>query len=81
MSDPVLVTERLELWQPVAGDLPDLHAMMQSEVTRRFFGAWEATLADKLAAGEAQIDGSQAKLVEFLSMMDTFEFWFNIVTP
>ncbi len=41
----------------------------------------EATLADKLAAGEAQIDGSQAKLVEFLSMMDTFEFWFNIVTP
>lgn len=43
---PVLVTERLELWRPLAADLPDLHAMMQHEVTRRFFGAWEATLAD-----------------------------------
>lgn len=43
---PVLVTERLELWRPVAADLPELHAMMQDDVTRRFFGAWEATLAD-----------------------------------
>jgi alkyl sulfatase BDS1-like metallo-beta-lactamase superfamily hydrolase len=41
----------------------------------------EAKLADKLSAGEAQISGSPEKLVEFLSLMDTFEFWFNIVTP
>jgi alkyl sulfatase BDS1-like metallo-beta-lactamase superfamily hydrolase len=41
----------------------------------------EAKLADKLAAGEAQISGNPEKLVEFLSLMDTFEFWFNIVTP
>lgn len=41
----------------------------------------EATLVDKLAAGEAKIEGSQEKLVEFLSLMDNFEFWFNIVTP
>ena len=41
----------------------------------------EAKLADKLAAGEAQISGNPEKLMEFLSMMDTFEFWFNIVTP
>ncbi len=41
----------------------------------------EAKLADKLAAGEAQISGSPEKLMEFLSLMDTFEFWFNIVTP
>jgi len=41
----------------------------------------EANLTDKLAAGEAKIEGSQEKLVEFLSLMDTFEFWFNIVTP
>ncbi len=40
-----------------------------------------AKLADKLATGEANIEGSQEKLVEFLSLMDTFEFWFNIVTP
>lgn len=41
----------------------------------------DATLADKLAAGEATIDGSQEKLAEFLSLMDNFTFWFNIVTP
>lgn len=41
----------------------------------------EATLADKLAAGEVKIEGNQAKLVEFLSLMDNFEFWFNIATP
>ncbi len=38
-------------------------------------------MADKLAAGEAVIEGSREKLVEFLSLLDTFEFWFNIVTP
>ena len=41
----------------------------------------EATLADKLASGEVKIDGSQEKLIEFLSLIDNFEFWFNIVTP
>ncbi len=41
----------------------------------------EATLADKAAAGEAQVEGSREKLVEFLSLLDNFEFWFNIVTP
>jgi alkyl sulfatase BDS1-like metallo-beta-lactamase superfamily hydrolase len=34
-----------------------------------------------MAAGEAEIAGSQEKLVEFLSMLDSFEFWFNIATP
>ena len=41
----------------------------------------EATLAEKMAAGEAAIEGSQEKLIEFLSLLDTFEFWFNIATP
>ena len=46
MSSPVLTTERLELWRPVASDPADLCAMMQSEVTRRFLGSWEPTPAD-----------------------------------
>ena len=41
----------------------------------------EASLADKLATGEANIVGSQEKLIDFLSLMDNFEFWFNIVAP
>ncbi|WP_374687824.1 alkyl/aryl-sulfatase [Promineifilum sp.] len=41
----------------------------------------ETTAAEALAAGEATIDGDPQKLVEFLSLLDTFEFWFNMVTP
>ena len=41
----------------------------------------EVTLAEEMAAGKASIDGNPEKLVEFLSLLDTFEFWFNIVTP
>ncbi|MFN8499331.1 MAG: alkyl sulfatase dimerization domain-containing protein [Anaerolineae bacterium] len=41
----------------------------------------EVTAPQLLATGEARIEGDPAKLVEFLSLMDTFEFWFNIVTP
>ncbi|MGZ4901426.1 MAG: alkyl/aryl-sulfatase [Halobacteriota archaeon] len=41
----------------------------------------DATWTDKLAANEAIVEGSEVTLIEFLSLMDTFEFWFNIVTP
>ncbi len=40
------------------------------------------TTTDKvIESGAAKIDGSEAKLKEMLSYLDTFEFWFNIVTP
>jgi hypothetical protein len=35
--------------------------------------AGEASLADKLATGEANIVGSQEKLIDFLSLMDNFD--------
>jgi alkyl sulfatase BDS1-like metallo-beta-lactamase superfamily hydrolase len=41
----------------------------------------QTTLAKAISAGNVNIDGSQAKLDEMLSYLDTFEFWFNIVTP
>ncbi|WP_321817426.1 MULTISPECIES: alkyl/aryl-sulfatase [unclassified Paraburkholderia] len=31
--------------------------------------------------GNAKIDGDSQKLGEFVSWLDTFDFWFNIVTP
>jgi alkyl sulfatase BDS1-like metallo-beta-lactamase superfamily hydrolase len=31
--------------------------------------------------GNAKIDGNSQKLGEFVSWLDTFDFWFNIVTP
>lgn len=48
-AEPFLLTERLELWLPRASDLPGLHAMMQSDFTRRYLGAWEPTVADLYA--------------------------------
>lgn len=31
--------------------------------------------------GDVTVTGNQAKLDELLSYMDSFDFWFNIVTP
>jgi len=40
------------------------------------------TTTDKaISDGAVKISGSKAKLDEMLSYLDTFEFWFNIVTP
>ena len=41
----------------------------------------ETTLPDQISAGTAQIDGDGDALHEFIGLLDTFEFWFNIVTP
>jgi alkyl sulfatase BDS1-like metallo-beta-lactamase superfamily hydrolase len=39
------------------------------------------TLDDAIAAGDVTVDGDQAKLGELVSYLDSFEFWFDIVTP
>lgn len=41
----------------------------------------ETTLQKAIDSGKVKITGSQAKLDEMLSYLDSFEFWFNIVTP
>ncbi|MGE3292412.1 MAG: alkyl/aryl-sulfatase [Geminicoccaceae bacterium] len=41
----------------------------------------ETRLADAIGSGDVKIAGSQAKLEEIVSYLDTFPFWFNIVTP
>ncbi|EPS5940280.1 alkyl/aryl-sulfatase [Klebsiella quasipneumoniae] len=41
----------------------------------------QETLKQAQANGEVNISGNSAKLDEMLSYMDTFAFWFNIVTP
>jgi hypothetical protein len=39
----------------------------------------DAALSAK--AGDVKIDGDQKKLDELVSYLDTFKFWFSIVTP
>lgn len=41
----------------------------------------QTTLKDAIGAGSVKITGSEGKLGEMLSYLDTFEFWFPIVTP
>lgn len=41
----------------------------------------EASLKDAIASGDVKIDGNQGKLEELMSYMDSFDFWFPIVTP
>jgi alkyl sulfatase BDS1-like metallo-beta-lactamase superfamily hydrolase len=41
----------------------------------------QTTLKDAIGAGSVKITGSEGKLDEMLSYLDTFEFWFPIVTP
>lgn len=43
---PVLRTERLELWRPVAEDLGELFALTFDEETRRFLGSFVPTEMD-----------------------------------
>jgi alkyl sulfatase BDS1-like metallo-beta-lactamase superfamily hydrolase len=41
----------------------------------------QTTLADAISAGDVDVKGDQAKLEDLVSSLDSFEFWFNIVTP
>lgn len=41
----------------------------------------ETKLDDAISSGEVKVSGDAAKLKEMVSYLDTFEFWFNVVTP
>ncbi|MFC6979289.1 alkyl/aryl-sulfatase [Microbulbifer taiwanensis] len=40
-----------------------------------------ATMQDKITDGSAKVSGDTDALNTFLAMLDTFEFWWNLVTP
>jgi alkyl sulfatase BDS1-like metallo-beta-lactamase superfamily hydrolase len=41
----------------------------------------ETTFEEAIKAGQVTIDGNAQKLTELLSLLDSFEPMFNIVTP
>jgi RimJ/RimL family protein N-acetyltransferase len=43
VSEPVLLTERLELWRPQVGDREGLRALIEPREVRRFLGGMEAS--------------------------------------
>ncbi|MCU0482776.1 MAG: MBL fold metallo-hydrolase [Chloroflexi bacterium] len=51
----------------------------RSAVDRLALG--QATFAELVADGSIGVEGDTAALVDFFGLLDTFEFWFDIVTP
>jgi RimJ/RimL family protein N-acetyltransferase len=49
LTEPVLVTERLELWRPHTGDRAGHLALITPDAVRRFLGRSEATASDVFA--------------------------------
>jgi alkyl sulfatase BDS1-like metallo-beta-lactamase superfamily hydrolase len=41
----------------------------------------ESSLANEVGSGQVEIQGRKEAFTELMSLLDTFEFWFNIVTP
>jgi alkyl sulfatase BDS1-like metallo-beta-lactamase superfamily hydrolase len=41
----------------------------------------QAGIPEKVGSGEIKIEGNAAKIQELFSLLDTFDGWFNIVTP
>jgi len=41
----------------------------------------EKTVEQAISSGELKVDGGKEAFTEFLGLLDTFPFWFNIVTP
>jgi alkyl sulfatase BDS1-like metallo-beta-lactamase superfamily hydrolase len=41
----------------------------------------KVTMQDAVASGQITIEGDKSKLGELFSMLETFDFWFNVVTP
>jgi alkyl sulfatase BDS1-like metallo-beta-lactamase superfamily hydrolase len=41
----------------------------------------EKTLDQAVASGDLKIEGRKEAFTEFLGLLDTFPFWFNVVTP
>ena len=48
-ANPIITTGRLELWQPAAADLAQMHALTLDEETRRFLGNHQPNEADSFA--------------------------------
>ncbi|WP_421188071.1 alkyl/aryl-sulfatase [Aeromonas enteropelogenes] len=59
---------------------PDVTATL-SKQTLDDIQLGQGTLEQKIASGEIKVQGDQQTFSDFVSLLDKFNFWFNIVTP
>jgi alkyl sulfatase BDS1-like metallo-beta-lactamase superfamily hydrolase len=77
----------LEMENGVLNHMPDAQAakadatisMTRETMNQIILG--QTTGEKEVKAGNVKIDGNAGALTELVSYLDTFEFWFNIVTP
>ncbi|WP_137821898.1 alkyl/aryl-sulfatase [Pseudomonas sp. D(2018)] len=67
-------------YEPKASDKADVGLTMKKG-TLEDIQLGRATLEQKVASGELKFDGRQQAFGEFMGLLDTFDFWFDIVTP
>jgi len=39
------------------------------------------TIDDAIKSGDLKVEGNQQTLPDLMGLLDTYNFWFNIVTP
>ena len=78
----VLALENSALNHTLGEQVPDADATLTLSrvgLNKILFG--ESSVDREIEAGELKVQGRKEALYELLSLLDTFEFWFNIVTP
>jgi alkyl sulfatase BDS1-like metallo-beta-lactamase superfamily hydrolase len=70
----------LNYWADKQAQQADATVTLTRPLLNQIIGG-TATFEQKVAAGEVKIEGRREALGELLALMDTFAFWFNIVTP
>lgn len=78
----LLTVENSVLNHATGKSLPDVNARLY--LTRSVFNdiqMHESTFQSRLDQGDIELVGSRNDFERFLSLLDDFEFWFNIVTP
>ncbi|MGV0852583.1 alkyl sulfatase dimerization domain-containing protein [Mycolicibacterium phlei] len=62
--------------------IPDANARISlSKATLDDIQLGNTTLEEAVSADDVTVDGQQESFNEFMGLLDTFPFWFNIVTP
>lgn len=61
-------------------DKPDAtYTLTRADLDNVLLG--QAKADDLVKEGKVKVEGAQGKIAELLALLDTFEFWFDIITP
>lgn len=67
-------------WNAARPAKPDAQLTLDKAVLDRV-QLGQTTIGDAIASGDITMSGDRAKVDEFFGLLDTYPFWFDIVTP